>query len=59
MKKDLGFTLVELLVVISIIILIFILLTRKLKNKIKRLLGKKPLSSAEKKSAHHSWFLGF
>lgn len=51
-----------LLAVISMIILLFILLRRKLKEKIekiKKLLGKKSLSRADKKPSHHSWFLGF
>ena len=59
-RQNLLIILFVLLIALAIIILIFILLSKRLREKIKELLSRKPFSKKKKLvPAHHNWFLGY
>ena len=48
-----------LILIILSIILALLLRSRRFRNKIRRLLGRKPVPVSSKKGLHHEWFIGF
>ena len=59
-SKNLPFVLLIVLIGLIILILLIILLSKKMRNKIRGLLGKKAFSKKKGIShLHHDWFLGF
>ena len=59
-SKNLPFVLLIVLIGLIILILLIILLSKKMRNKIRGLLGKKAFSKKKEISQlHHDWFLGY
>lgn len=58
-QENLLLILLILLLVLIVIILIFILLSRRLRDIIRGLLGRKPVAKRRPNPLHHSWFIGF
>ena len=59
-SKNLPFVLLIVLIGLIILILLIILLSKKVRNKIRGLFGKKAFSKKKKIShLHHDWFLGY
>ena len=48
-----------LILIILSIILALLLRSRRFRNKIRRLLGRKPVPVSSRKGLHHEWFIGF
>ena len=58
-RQNLVLIILILLLILALIILIIILLSRRLRDKIRALIGRKPVSKKRAVLLHHSWFLGF
>jgi uncharacterized membrane protein AbrB (regulator of aidB expression) len=60
-KNNLGVVLVILFIIILSIILAIVLMSKRLRNRIRSLFGKKPIgpSPKGKKSQHHEYFMGY